>query len=241
MLDHKTEPISDNDIIEMILTGQIQLYELIVKRYNSYLYKIGKTYGFGHQDVQDMMQETYVNAYKSLSKFKKESTFKTWITRIMLNNCYHKKQKLKIKKEVSTESLEMISNVQLTRETMGNTKTVSNELNRILEKAILNLPEKYRIIFTLRELNSLSIIETSEVLGITSGNVKIRLSRAKALLRSEIEKMYSPQEIFELNLIYCDEIVHNVMSEIRSINKVVKLNLDKQIPPLENTNDDHFN
>lgn len=224
MLDHLTQPLSDIDIIEMVSSGQIQLYELIVKRYNSYLYKIGKTYGFDHQDVQDIMQETYVNAYRSLSKFKRESTFKTWITRIMLNNCYHKKQKLKIKKEISTESLEVIKNVQLTRETMGQIKSVTKELGGILEKAILNLPEKYKIIFTLRELNSLSIIETSEVLGISSGNVKIRLSRAKALLRNEIEKTYSPQDIFELNLIYCDKIVENVMAEIKTINKVVPLN-----------------
>ena len=224
MLDHLTQPLSDIDIIEMVSSGQIQLYELIVKRYNSYLYKIGKTYGFDHQDVQDIMQETYVNAYRSLSKFKRESTFKTWITRIMLNNCYHKKQKLKIKKEISTESLEVIKNVQLTRETMGQIKSVTKELGGILEKAILDLPEKYKIIFTLRELNSLSIIETSEVLGISSGNVKIRLSRAKALLRNEIEKTYSPQDIFELNLIYCDKIVENVMAEIKTINKVVPLN-----------------
>jgi RNA polymerase sigma-70 factor (ECF subfamily) len=223
MLDHKTQPLSDIDVIQIVLTGQIQLYELIVKRYNSYLYKIGKTYGFGHQDVQDIMQETYVNAYRSLSKFKKESTFKTWITRIMINNCYHKKQKLKIKKEVSTESLDLIKNMQLTRETMRQSKTVNNELGAILEKAILDLPEKYKIIFTLRELNSLSISETSSALGISPGNVKIRLSRAKNLLRNQIEKSYSPQEIFELNLIYCDEIVQNVMSAIKSINKVVQL------------------
>lgn len=224
MLDHNTQPLSDIDIIQIVLTGQIQLYELIVKRYNSYLYKIGKTYGFGHQDVQDIMQETYVNAYRSLSKFKRESTFKTWITRIMLNNCYHKKQKLKMKKEVSTESLELIKNVQLTRETMRQSKTVNNELGTILEKAILDLPEKYKIIFTLRELNSLSISETSSALGISPGNVKIRLNRAKNLLRNEIEKTYSPQEIFELNLIYCDEIVQNVMTAIKAINKVVQLN-----------------
>ncbi len=223
MLDHKTEPLSDIDILEMVLTGQIQLYELIVKRYNAYLYKIGKTYGFCHQDVQDIMQETYVNAYRSLSKFKKEATFKTWITRIMLNNCYHKQQKIKIKKEVSTESMELLNKVPLTLETMSQSKTVNKELGEILEKAILDLPEKYKIVFTLRELNSLSILETSSALGISSGNVKIRLSRAKNLLRNEIEKMYSTQEIFELNLIYCNEIVENVMTAIRSINKVIQL------------------
>ncbi len=220
MVDHKIEPTSDMDIIQMIFAGQIQLYEIIVKRYNAYLYKIGKTYGFEHQDVQDIMQETYINAYKGLSKFKEQSSFKTWLTRIMLNNCYHKKQKRKVKKEVSTESLEVL---QSTRSMKAPNAAISKELGGILERSILNLPEKYKIIFTLRELNSLSIQETSEVLGISTGNVKIRLNRAKIMLRSKIEKMYSPQEIFELNLIYCDEIVENVMSAIKSINKVIAL------------------
>ena len=67
MLDHKTEPLSDLDIIETVLTGQIQFYELIVKRYNSYLYKIGKSYGFVHHDVQDIMQDTYGLVYGSQS------------------------------------------------------------------------------------------------------------------------------------------------------------------------------
>lgn len=224
MQEYKTEPLPDIDIIDMVLAGEVQLYELIVKRYNSYLYKIGKVYGFDHHDVQDIMQETYVNAYRGLSKFKREATFKTWITRIMLNNCFHKKQKQKLIKEVSSESFEMHNKVHIIRETMGQTKTVNKELGKILEKAILELPEKYKIVFTLRELNSLSILETSSALGISPANVKIRLNRAKNLLRNEIGKIYSQQDIFELNLIYCDEMVQRVMSEITSINKVILLN-----------------
>ena len=214
--------LADTDIIDMVLSGQIQVYELIVKRYNAYLYKIGKTYGFGHQDVQDMMQETYVNAYRSLSKFKKESTFKTWLTRIMLNNCYHKNKNIQAKKEVPSESLELINKGQLTSETMRQPKTVNKELGGILEKAIVNLPEKYKIVFTLRELNSLSILETSEALGISYGNVKIRLNRAKSLLRNDLKKIYTIQEIFELNLIYCNEIVDNVLSEMQAINSLAE-------------------
>ena len=221
MQEQKTLSLADTDIIDMVLSGQIQVYELIVKRYNAYLYKIGKTYGFGHQDVQDMMQETYVNAYRSLSKFKKESTFKTWLTRIMLNNCYHKNKNIQAKKEVPSESLELINKAQLTSETMR-PKTVNKELGGILEKAIVNLPEKYKIVFTLRELNSLSILETSEALGISYGNVKIRLNRAKSLLRNDLKKIYTIQEIFELNLIYCNEIVENVLSEIKAINSLAE-------------------
>ena len=209
----------DMDIIDKVLLGDTQLYELIVRRYNPYLYRIGKTYGFEHQDVQDIMQETYVNAYRNLAGFKREASFRTWLTRIMLNNCYHKKQKLNRKKEVSADSFDGIKTMHLTSETMRNTKPVNKELGSVLEKAIHNLPEKYKIVFTLRELNALSIAETGDALGISSGNVKVRLNRAKALLRTDIQKMYSPQEIFEFNLIYCDTMVEDVMAAIYLIEK----------------------
>lgn len=215
----KKEVSTDMDVIDKVLLGDIQLYELIVRRYNPYLYRIGKTYGFDHQDVQDVMQETYVNAYRNLASFKRESTFRTWLTRIMLNNCYHKKKKINRKKEVSADSFDGIKKAHLSSDTMRNTKTINKELGSVLEKAIENLPEKYKIVFTLRELNSLSIAETCDALGISAGNVKVRLNRAKAFLRTDIEKMYSPQEIFELNLIYCDSMVENVMSAIHLIEK----------------------
>ncbi len=209
----------DIEIIDKVLLGNIQSFEYIVRKYNPYLYRIGKTYGFEHQDVQDIMQETYVNAYRNLAGFKRESSFRTWLTRIMLNNCYHKKQKLKSKKEISADSLDGFKTMHLTSETMRNTKALNKELGSVLEKAIHNLPEKYKIVFALRELNALSIAETGDALGISAGNVKVRLNRAKALLRTDIAKTYSPQEIFEFNLIYCDGMVENVMTAIRLIEK----------------------
>jgi predicted RNA polymerase sigma factor len=77
-----------------------------------------------------------------------------------------------------------------------------------------NIPADYRLVFTLRELNGYSISETAEVLNILENNVKVRLNRAKAMLRSQIEKMYAPQDIFEFNLVYCDSMVKRVMSAI---------------------------
>ena len=66
----------------------------------------------------------------------------------------------------------------------------------------------------MRELNGLNIAETAEALNISETNVKARLSRAKTMLRSEIEKMYSPEDIYEFNLVYCDRMVERVMAKI---------------------------
>ena len=94
---------TDTKIIQQILSGNLALFEIIIRRYNPVLYKIGKTYGYNHQDIEDLMQETYMNAYQHLSGFENRSAFKTWIIRIMLNHCYHKTHKLSFKNEKATE------------------------------------------------------------------------------------------------------------------------------------------
>ena len=70
--------LSEQEMISRIVSGEIKLYEDIIHQYNGYLYKIGRSYGFGHADVEDLMQETYINAYISLGKFENRSSFKTW-------------------------------------------------------------------------------------------------------------------------------------------------------------------
>ena len=95
--------------------------------------------------------------------------------------------------------------------------TVNKELGRVLENAIHEIPEDYRIVFSLRELNGLSVAETAAALDISESNVKVRLNRAKTMLQKEIKKMYSPEEIFEFNLIYCDGMVDRVMKKIEEI------------------------
>lgn len=206
------------EIIEKINNGEVRLFEILIRRYNSFLYKIGRTYRYNHQDTEDLMQDAYINAYCNLKKFENRSSFKTWFTRIMLNLCYQKKQKLSFKNENSGDNIEN-EKLSLMFHPSGNNEkiTMNKELGRVLENAIHEIPEDYRIVFSLRELNGLSVAETAEALDITESNVKVRLNRAKAMLQKEIRKMYSPQEIFEFNLIYCDAMVEKVMAKINEL------------------------
>jgi RNA polymerase sigma-70 factor (ECF subfamily) len=211
---------TDESFLSRILAGETKLYAQIIRRYNDYLYKIGRSYGFNHSDTEDLMQETYVNAYLNLSKFENRSTFKTWVTRIMLNECYHKKQRQQAKGEQSIREVHLKKKKQMMF-TNHNDDTESrvdnNELSRLLEDAIMGIPENYRIVFTLRELNGLSVKETSEALDLSESNVKVRLHRGKDMLRDELLKKYNAEEIFEFNLIYCDDMVDRVMAEISKL------------------------
>lgn len=212
------EQLDDPDIILKILNGDIALYEILIRRYNPYLFKIGRSYGFEHHDTEDLMQEAFISAYTNLSKFENRSSLKTWLTKIMLNHCYHRKQRFSHSKEFASDSLENNNTVPMFYQNPSNpVKTVmNNELKHVLETALVDLPEDYKMVFTLRELNGMSIRETAEALDISESNVKARFSRAKAMLRTEIQKMYSPEEIFEFNLIYCNRIVENVFQKLDS-------------------------
>ena len=208
---------SDVEIITRVRSGDTALFEILIRRYNPYLYRIGRSYQYNHPDTEDLMQESYVQAFFNLSGFEGRSSFKTWLTRIMLNNCYQKKQKLRYRKEVVAEFTGREDHIPLFHQTSSTEKIMVNkELGSVLENALGRIPEEYRVVFTLRELNGMNVLDTTQALGISESNVKVRLNRARKMLRNEIEKMYSPDEIFEFNLRYCDRMVERVMTAINN-------------------------
>ena len=213
------EQFTDAQVIEKILAGESPLYELLIRRYNPFLYRIGRSYNYNHHDTEDLMQETYINAFYSLPKFESRSLFKTWITRIMLNNCYHKKQKHSFRNEKPSEAPIIEKAPPMYHSNKTTEKNMLNkELGHVLENALATIPEDYRLVFTLRELNGLSVSETAALTDLSESNVKVRLNRAKTMLRSKIEKVYSSADIYEFNLVYCDTLVERVMSAINNNN-----------------------
>lgn len=212
----KTEAqYSDRELIEKILNSETALFELVIRRNNPFLYRIGKMYHFSHEDTQDLMQDSYIQAYTHLSKFEFRSSLKTWLSKIMVHHCYKKTHSWASKNiesmETNTSFFEKLSS------TITTNKVMNTELNSVIEKSLLRIPEDYRTVFTLREINGLSVSETAEILDISESNVKVRLNRAKNFLRIEIEKVYNKEEVFEFNLIYCDAMVNRVMKEIVGI------------------------
>ena len=207
----------DSGIISEILLGNSALFEILIRRYNPFLYKAGRGYGYDHQDTEDIMQETFIASFQSLAKFENRSSFKTWIIRIMLNQCYHRSRKFSYQKKLTTEiSVNKNSGSMFltTNHSDPDRSVINKELKSVIETALNKLPEDYRMTFTLRELTGSSVAETAELLNITTSNVKVRLNRVKIMLRKEIEKIYSAEDIYEFNLIYCDKIVNTVMKKI---------------------------
>lgn len=218
--------IAEKELLQRILSGERNLFQFLIKQTNQILYRTGRSYGYNHEDTQDLMQDAFVEAYLNLSKFEGRSSFNTWIVKIFINKCFQKTLRFKYKFEVplniTDEKYTPLYNVKNQNDI--NKDIMNKELNRIIEESMMRLPIEYRLVFLFREINQLSVVETAEALNVTESNVKVRLNRAKVMMRNEIERSYTREEIFEFNLVYCDIMVSRVLSQIELLENKNHLN-----------------
>jgi len=209
------ENISDNEIITRVLKGEKSLYARLVRKYNQRLFRVGMSIVNDDAEVEDVMQVAYIKAYENLAKFEFKSAFSTWLTKILINESL---LRVKKRKQSLNPGNEMIDNrTYQDRHVDAHTpllNLVNTELKVILEKAIQDLPEKYRTIFIMREIEDMNIAETRECLDLSEANVKVRLNRAKSMLKTSLAKYYHKDEILNFHLSRCDRIVENVMKAI---------------------------
>ena len=211
-----SEILNDDEIIARILNGEKDLYSIIVRRYNQRLYRVGMSIINDDPEVEDAMQTAYINAYENLGKFAFRSSFPTWLTRILINECLLRLRKRKKSISMNDENMENVMRQNKEPQTPV-TATVNSELRSILNDAISKLPEKYRSVFVMREIENMNIAETKECLDLSEVNVKVRLNRAKAMLRDILSAQYSKDDILQFHLSRCDRMVEKVMTGIREL------------------------
>lgn len=201
--------MSDEEIVERVVNGEQHLYEQLMRKYNSRMYRIGMSIINDDNEAEDIMQTAYINAYRQLKSFQGRSSFATWLTRILIYEALlHKKRNLKLQKVLMEKPDNDYHN-----DTPLN-GLMNKELKGLIESAVAKLPEKYRMVFVMREIQEMSTTETMEALNLGESNVKIRLSRAKEMLRTELLNYWQPQQLFEFNLVRCDVVVDFVMRAI---------------------------
>lgn len=216
------DAIPDEEIVRRVRSGDIALYEILMRRYNQRLYRVARSILRNDSDAEDVMQEAYVRAYEHLGDFMGEAKFSTWLTRIAIHEALGR-----IRKRSRMEDLESDTNLDFHLSTgrlisMDNPEreAYDRELKLVLERAIESLPQDYRSVFVLRIVEELSIAETAECLDLTIETVKTRLHRGRALLRKHLQHragILAP-EVFPFHLSRCDRIVENVLRRVNSRN-----------------------
>lgn len=190
--------LTDEDVIERVLNGQKQIFEVVLRRNDQQLYYTIYSILKNADDAKDVLQLTYVKAYEKLYQFKGSSGFGTWLTRIAINEALRK-----LKKTQQLSDHEIIDSDTFLPEYSSGMNEWSNpenvairsELRDILEQAINSLPDKYRTVFKMREMEGYNVEETANSLNLTSVNVKVRLSRAKGILRKLLRKQRLIREL----------------------------------------------
>ena len=205
--------ISDEEIIAEVKSGNIEAYSEIVRRYNQRLYRIAVSYGVMDDDAEEVIQLAYISAYEKLSQFRGEAKFSTWLIKILINECLMLKRQQK-----RVVKLDEIKDVTFNTESHQNPeeKYMNIERKEILEEAVKRLPEKYRTVFIFKEIEGMSIEEISDSLGISKVNVKVRLHRAKSMLKEEIKGIIHFSRLFTFGNERCENITDNVMDYIKN-------------------------
>ena len=216
--DFNNSKISDSDVIKRIIRGEKELYEILLKRYNQKLYRVIRSYVKDTQEIEDIMQNTYLKAYEKLYQFKATSAFSTWLIRIGINEAL---ARIKTKNKVfliNGQSNDSSSNiiVQMPNRDQLNpeNKIIRQEAKQFIESAIDRLKPKYKTVYIMKEVEEMSIKEISKCLGLTDSNIKVRLHRAKKILKEQLYELAHNNDLFEFGLSKCDHLVDEVMNKI---------------------------
>ncbi len=208
--------LPDQEVVERVRSGEKGLYEILMRRYNQTLYRAVRSYLRDGDDVQDAMQEAYVKAYTKLDQFKGDSAFSTWLVRIGINEALQvlRKQRTMHIYTDPGQRAEGLTQLPDTGQMNPEQRTIRDEHRRLLEQAVDRLPDDYRAVYMLREVEEMSVAEVSQVLGISESNVKVRLHRAKIMVKDALLSAHQAGAAFEFGNAHCDALVAAVMARI---------------------------
>ena len=213
--------LPDTEIVRRVRAGDSALFEILMRRHNQRVYRVVRAVVKDEADVEDVMQQAYVNAFTHLHQFEERSRFSTWLIRIALNEAFGRRRKVRLSESMTRirsddgECGEFMDTFP-SPEADPERQAYAQELHRVLEAAVDALPETYRTVFMLRDIEGLSTTETGEGLGLGEEAVKTRLHRARAMIRRAVTVRIGAVAAgaFQFNAPRCDRVVAVVLARI---------------------------
>ncbi|NLY01421.1 MAG: sigma-70 family RNA polymerase sigma factor [Rhodopirellula sp.] len=188
----------DGNLVRAARQGDFDAFEVLVSRYERRMFGLAFRILGRRHDAEEVVQQTFLSVVEHIKDFREESTFHTWLSRIATNHALALLRRNKVRATVplsenrSGESYaelphpEYIAQWQETPDDI----VARRETRALLDEALGELDEKYRVVFVLRDIEGFSTNETAETLGITPGNVKVRLLRARLMLRERLTRVF---------------------------------------------------
>lgn len=191
----------DQSLVEQAKAGNFAAIESLLLKYERQVFGLARRMVGQHQDAEEITQQTFVSVIEHLDEFREESSFRTWLLRIATNNAlgFLRKRSLRRMESLDTssrddtyEDMPHPEYIAVWRETPDEIAQ-RRETRQHIDEALTHLDEKYRVVFILRDIEELSTRETADVLGISVENVKVRLMRARLMLRERLTRLFGDE------------------------------------------------
>ena len=184
----------DLELIEGFRGGNTECFIELVERYSQKAHNLALRITRNQEDAEEILQDVFVTVYNKIDKFEGKSAFSSWLYRITVNTSFMKLRKRKQSQAISLEELSPGIRESWTGQSSETCDTdyisSRHELREALERAISRLPDEYRTIFVLRDVDGLSNQEVGEILSLSIPAVKSRLHRSRLMLRKRLQKFY---------------------------------------------------
>jgi len=221
----KIEGLTDEEVVERVKGGETALYEILMRRYNQRLYRAARAILKDEAEAEDVMQDAYVRAFQNLNQFEGRAPFSAWLLRIAVNEALGRKRgrDRNVSFEEGNENGEISMSIVETGPDPEQNAT-RTELGHMLEEAVLSLPEAYRTVVMLRDVEEMSTSETAAVLELSEENVKIRLYRGHAMMREMLFERVGTdaKKAFPFMGEQCDRVVAGVFARLGELDRTGK-------------------
>ncbi|HXR56585.1 MAG TPA: RNA polymerase sigma factor [Casimicrobiaceae bacterium] len=224
-LSKPLEALDDAALVLRVQRADAQAFAALMRRYNRRLYRTARAILKDDGAAEDAVQEGYVAAWRHIGEFRGDAQIATWLTRIVVNQALQalrrtrREQVVVLFDEPPAERSTDDANPDSLAPGAPEKTMLRAEMRRLIERKIDDLPEAYRTVFMLREVEDMTVEETAAALGIPTATVRSRLFRAKARLREALaeELDTATQEVFGFDGERCDRIVAAVLARIGGV------------------------
>ncbi|MGN6303246.1 MAG: RNA polymerase sigma factor [Mesorhizobium sp.] len=212
------EAASDADLVARALRREGAAFRIIMTRYNQRLYRLARGIVGRASEAEDVVQEAYVHAFRSLETFRGDSALSTWLSRIVINEALGRLRKQKREGKVTNLEAAQAEIIQFPGNASDDPERTmaQRQILHLVEEATDHLPSTFRAVFVARVIEGLSMEETAELLGIKPETVKTRLYRARQMVRKELDAQIGPvlMDAFPFAGRRCDRLKDAVMQRL---------------------------
>ena len=191
-----THELTDEQLVQLYQGGKHEVFEEILERYESRIYNFGFKMCRHAEDAKDLLQDTFLTVFRYLDSFRGETRFRNWLYKIAATACLKRRRKKKHEPDVELSWEELLPGDHPTdneRPAWLSTpieQLMNKEMKTFIMDALQDIPDKYRQVFLLRDMEEFNTAEVAEILGISESSVKTRLHRARTFLRNKIHEHF---------------------------------------------------